>query len=101
MRRRGFQGAERLRRKRWRGVAPAEGSAGKEKNVHVPLEGSAHEEGSADRRGHFRARPGRGRFSEETVDALLRLQWWNWPPERIRETLDAIRSGHVDELVRV
>lgn len=35
----------------------------------------------------------RSRFPEETVKALLRLKWWDWPAERIQEKLAEIREG--------
>ena len=39
------------------------------------------------------ARVIRSRFPEETVKALLRLKWWDWPAERIPEKLAEIREG--------
>lgn len=39
------------------------------------------------------ARVIRSRFPEETVKALLRLKWWDWPAERIQEKLAEIREG--------
>lgn len=44
------------------------------------------------------ARPIRRRFPEETIEELLRLRWWDWPPERIAQNLPAIRAGRVDLL---
>jgi virginiamycin A acetyltransferase len=44
------------------------------------------------------ARPIRKRFSDAVIEKLEALQWWNWPPERIRANLSAIQSGAVDEL---
>ena len=44
------------------------------------------------------ARPIRKRFSEETVSALLRLRWWDWPKDRIAQNLPAIQSGLVAAL---
>ena len=44
------------------------------------------------------ARPIRRRFPEETTEELLRLRWWDWPPERIAQNLPAIRAGRVDLL---
>ena len=41
------------------------------------------------------ARPIRRRFDPETIDALLALGWWNWPPERIAERIDAIQAGDI------
>ncbi len=35
----------------------------------------------------------RKRFDEETIDFLLRLQWWSWPIKKIREHVLAIMKG--------
>lgn len=44
------------------------------------------------------AKPIRKRFSDEVISRLLKLQWWNWPEERIRKNLAAIQSGRIAEL---
>lgn len=44
------------------------------------------------------ARPIRRRFSADTVEALLALQWWNWPRERVAANLAALQSGRLDLL---
>lgn len=44
------------------------------------------------------AKPIRKRFSDEVISRLLKLQWWNWPEERIRKNLTAIQSGRIAEL---
>ena len=44
------------------------------------------------------ARAIRRRFPEETVEVLLRLKWWDWPPERIAQNIPAIQAGRVDLL---
>lgn len=38
------------------------------------------------------------RFDGETIDKLLRLQWWNWPYEKIRQALPYIMKGEMDKL---
>ena len=35
----------------------------------------------------------RKRFDDKTIGTLLRLQWWNWPPEKIKRNLKAIWQG--------
>ena len=40
----------------------------------------------------------RMRFDGQTVDALLRIAWWDWPAEKIARGLDAIRGGDLDAL---
>ncbi len=40
----------------------------------------------------------RTRFSQETIDTLEELAWWNWPIERISRSLPLIVSGDVEAL---
>ena len=40
----------------------------------------------------------RMRFDAETVDYLLALQWWDWPPEKISANLAALTGGDVARL---
>ena len=44
------------------------------------------------------AKPSRKRFDADPVSELLRLKWWNWPEERIRQNLSAIQSGRIGNL---
>lgn len=46
------------------------------------------------------ARPIRKRFSDETIAALLRIRWWDWPAERIAQCIGAIQSGDLARLLR-
>ena len=48
--------------------------------------------------GGIPARPIRPRFDQETIAALLKLRWWDWPRERIRRNLPAIQAGRLDWL---
>ena len=41
-------------------------------------------------------RPIRRRFDDDTVAALLRLRWWDWPRERIARNIPAIQAGRID-----
>ena len=38
------------------------------------------------------------RFSEETISILLQVKWWDWPEEKIKRNIEAIKAGHVEEL---
>lgn len=40
----------------------------------------------------------RKRFDEETVSKLLRLKWWEWPEEKIKQCLPAIQEGKIEML---
>ena len=44
------------------------------------------------------ARPIRKRFSDEVISELLKLQWWDWPADKIKENLAAIQSGRMEDL---
>lgn len=44
------------------------------------------------------ARPIRRRFPDEAVEELLKLKWWDWPVEKVKEHLDAIQSGDLERL---
>ena len=46
------------------------------------------------------ARPIRRRFEEGDIARLQALRWWDWPPERIAASIDAIQSGDLDRLER-
>lgn len=48
--------------------------------------------------GGIPAKPIRKRFSEETISALLKIRWWDWPKERIAQNLQAIRTGQIAQL---
>ncbi len=43
----------------------------------------------------------RRRFEPETVEALLRLCWWNWPPEEVDNALPFLMSGDVAGLLEL
>lgn len=44
------------------------------------------------------ARMIRRRFSDETIAALLKARWWDWPRERIAANIGAIQAGKVERL---
>ena len=44
------------------------------------------------------AKPIKRRFPEETISALLEIQWWNWSEERIKRNIGAIQSGNIEQL---
>ena len=46
------------------------------------------------------AKPIRKRFSDQEIAQLLELKWWDWPPERIATSIDAIQSGDLEGLKR-
>lgn len=41
----------------------------------------------------------RKRFSDEIIDQLLALRWWDWPREQIKHNIDAIQNGKLDRIV--
>ncbi|HEY6781188.1 MAG TPA: CatB-related O-acetyltransferase [Thermoleophilaceae bacterium] len=46
------------------------------------------------------ARPIRQRFSDEQIEALLTIAWWEWPLETIVERVDELSSPDVDAFIR-
>ncbi|MEY8246473.1 CatB-related O-acetyltransferase [Heminiphilus faecis] len=40
----------------------------------------------------------RKRFIPEEITRLLELQWWNWPIEKIKNSIPDIQSGNLDAL---
>jgi len=44
------------------------------------------------------AKPIRRRFSDEVVSELLKLEWWNWPEEKISRNIEAITQGSIRDL---
>jgi chloramphenicol O-acetyltransferase type B len=51
--------------------------------------------------GGIPAREIRRRFSDEQVEALLKLRWWDWPEERVREHVDLLCAPDVDALLAI
>ena len=41
----------------------------------------------------------RKRFDAEVIQQLLRLKWWNWSTDKIRQCLPYIAEGKMDELL--
>ena len=44
------------------------------------------------------AKPIRKRFSERTVEALKKIKWWDWTPEKIRQCIPEIQVGRMEKL---
>ena len=40
----------------------------------------------------------RKRFDDDLTDYLLRIKWWDWPPEKIFANLDALCSADLDRI---
>lgn len=38
------------------------------------------------------------RFSDEKIQKLLNIQWWNWPIEKITRNVQALTGNNLDEL---
>jgi virginiamycin A acetyltransferase len=48
--------------------------------------------------GGIPARPIKKRFDEETIEALQKIEWWNWPFEKIQANVNVIRNGDIETL---
>jgi len=38
------------------------------------------------------------RFEDSTIEKLLKLKWWNWSDEKVRENLSLLQSNKLNEL---
>jgi acetyltransferase-like isoleucine patch superfamily enzyme len=45
------------------------------------------------------AREIRRRFSDEQVEALLRIRWWDWPTEKVKEHVELLSSPDIDAFI--
>ena len=41
----------------------------------------------------------RKRFSQDTIDTLLKIKWWDWSKERITQHISEIQSGNMEHLI--
>lgn len=41
------------------------------------------------------------RFSDDIIDKLLKIKWWNWPAEKIARNLEYIQSGNLLQLEKI
>ena len=41
------------------------------------------------------------RFSDDIIDKLLKMKWWNWPVEKIAKSLKYIQSGNLLQLEKI
>ncbi len=46
------------------------------------------------------ARHIRYRFSEKQIKALKRIRWWDWPIEKIKESVPFLESSDIDSFIR-
>lgn len=49
--------------------------------------------------GGIPAKPIRKRFSENVINTLLEIKWWDWSREKISEKIHAIQTGEIDQLL--
>ena len=40
------------------------------------------------------------RFSDEQISELLKIEWWNWPVEKIRENVMFLSSDNIERFIR-
>jgi len=45
------------------------------------------------------ARHVRFRFSDDQIEKLLEIKWWNWDIEKVKSEIDLILSGEVDTFI--
>ena len=47
------------------------------------------------------ARPIRKRFDDDTITALLRIAWWDWPHEKVLEHAGLLSSPDIQDFIRI
>jgi acetyltransferase-like isoleucine patch superfamily enzyme len=45
------------------------------------------------------AREIRRRFSDDHIEALLRIRWWDWPTEQVKQHVDLIAGPDIDAFI--
>ena len=48
--------------------------------------------------GGIPAKPIKKRFSQENINTLLKLKWWNWSKEKISQHISDIQSGNIKNM---
>jgi hypothetical protein len=43
----------------------------------------------------------RKRFSDDAIELLLKIQWWNWDIEKIRTNIDVLASKDMEKLTNL
>lgn len=43
----------------------------------------------------------RRRFSEDQIDSLLKIKWWDWSEEKIKENAHLIQSDNIEEFLKI
>ena len=46
------------------------------------------------------ARVIRERFDQETINKLLRIKWWDWSIERVKENMPLLLSNRIEEFIK-
>jgi chloramphenicol O-acetyltransferase type B len=46
------------------------------------------------------ARKIRKRFDDQTIEALLKIRWWEWETERIEKALPLLLNQNTNEFIR-
>ena len=47
------------------------------------------------------AKPIKRRFSDDRIEQLLKMRWWDWSEEKIAGNIQAIQSGCMEQLKEV
>ena len=42
----------------------------------------------------------RYRFSPDEIESILALEWWNWPKEKVEESIDLLSGTNIESLIR-
>ncbi|MDO4460324.1 MAG: CatB-related O-acetyltransferase [Clostridia bacterium] len=47
------------------------------------------------------AKPIRKRFDDKTIEKLEKIRWFDWPQDKIKESIEFIQHGNIDELMKM
>lgn len=47
------------------------------------------------------AREIKKRFSEEEIEILIKIKWWDWPIQKIKENLELLCSNNIKQLLKI
>ncbi len=41
------------------------------------------------------------RYTLSEIDALLKIEWWNWPNQKVRDNVDKLMSDNIQEFINL
>lgn len=41
------------------------------------------------------------RFNDEVIEQLCKIQWWNWPVEKIKNNVSILCSDNIEQILSI